>query len=175
MKKSTHKSRFAIGAAVCTAAMVATVPIGDASAGGDGRGDGWQPLAFAPYDAACGTTTVHVSTSVNKEYYRETILPDGTVQWQVTGALTVKYATGTGESVIVNASGPGHLLVFPSTDVQVLAKGLNSYTFTQEQAETLGVPQISVSAGPIDVTWHPDGTVSGHMGNIIRDVCAELT
>ena len=118
---------------------------------------------------------MHVSVAVNKEYYRETTLPDGTVQWQVNGLLTVTYATDEGESITINGSGPGHLLVFPSSDVQVVAKGLNSFTFTQEQAESLGVPQISVSAGPFDVTWHPDGTVSGQLGTIILDVCAELT
>ena len=75
----------------------------------------------------------------------------------------------------MNSSGPGHLLAFPSSDVQILAKGRNSFTFTLEQAETLGVPQISVSAGPFDVTFHSDGTVSGQLGNIIRDICAELT
>ena len=171
MRKSNDRVRFAIGTAVLAAAMVVALPANDAFA----RGDGWQPLAFAPYDAACGATTVHVSASVNREYYRETTLPDGTVQWQVNGSLNVTYATDEGESITVNASGPGHLLVFPSSDVQILAKGLNSFTFTLEQAQTLGVPQISVSAGPFDVTFHPDGTVSGQLGNIIRDICAELT
>jgi hypothetical protein len=171
MRKSNDRGRFAIGAAVLAAAMVVALPASNAFA----RGDGWQPLAFAPYDAACGATTVHVSVAVNKEYYRETTLPDGTVQWQVDGLLTVTYATDEGESITINGSGPGHLLVFPSSDVQVVAKGLNSFTFTLEQAESLGVPQISVSAGPFDVTWHPDGTVSGQLGNIILDVCAELT
>jgi hypothetical protein len=42
------------------------------------------------------------------------------------------------------------------------------------QAATLGVPQLQVSAGPTDVILHPDGSVSGHPGNIIRDICAEL-
>ena len=171
MRKSNDRVRFAIGTAVLAAAMVVALPASDAFA----RGDGWQPLAFAPYDAACGATTVHVSASVNREYYRETTLPDGTVQWQVDGTLNIQYATDGGQSITVNSSGPGHLLAFPSGDVQILAKGRNSFTFTVEQAETLGVPQISVSAGPFDVTFHPDGTVNGHLGNIIRDVCAELT
>jgi hypothetical protein len=156
MRKSTDLGRFGIGATVVAAAIAVAPPAADASAA---RGDEWQPLAFAPYDAACGATTVHVSAVRNMEYYRETPLPDGTVQWQVTG----------------NASGPGHLLTFPSGDVQILAHGRNSFTFTPEQAATLGVPQISVSAGPFDVTFHSDGTVSGHLGTIIEDVCAELT
>lgn len=172
MRKSTDLGRFGIGATVVAAAIAVAPPAADAS---EARGDEWQPLAFAPYDAACGATTVHVSAVRNKEYYRETTLPDGTVQWQVTGALDVNYATDDGASVTVNASGPGHLLTFPSGDVQILAHGRNSFTFTPEQAATLGVPQISVSAGPFDVTFHSDGTVSGHLGTIIEDVCAELT
>lgn len=171
MRKSTDRGRFAIGAAVLAAATVVALPTNHAFA----RGDGWLPLPFAPYDAACGTTTVHVSAPVNREFYLETTLADGTVQWHVTGSLDLNYATDDGKSITVNSSGPGHLLTFPNADVQVLAKGRNSFTFTPEQAETLGVPQISVSAGPFDVTFHPDGTVSGHLGNIIRDVCAELT
>ena len=49
-----------------------------------------------------------------------------------------------------------------------------SYPLTASQAATLGVPQLQVSAGPTDVVIHPDGSVSGYMGNIIRDICAEL-
>ena len=169
MGKSIHKGRFTASAAVLAAAMVVTLPAYDVSA----RGNGWQYLDFASYDAACGPTTVHVS-GVSQEYYRETTLPDGTVEWQVTGSLYVTYETDE-KSITVNSSGPGHLLVFPDGVVEVVAHGRNSFTFSAEQAETLGVPQISVSAGPFDVKWHTDGTVSGHLGTIIRDVCAELT
>jgi hypothetical protein len=171
MTKIPSGGRIAIVAASLTGATLMALPAGGAWAA---RGDGWQPLFFAPYDAACGATTVHSSTSVNQEYYRETRLPDGTIRWQVTGALKINYTTDE-HSVNVNASGPGNLLNHVNGDVQILADGLNSYTFTPEQAATLGVPQISVSAGPIDLTFHPDGSVSGHMGNIIEDVCAELT
>lgn len=169
MRTSIHKGGFAISAAVLAAAMVVTLPGYDVSA----RGNGWQYLDFASYDAACGATTVHVS-GVSQEYYRETTLPDGTVQWQVTGSLYVTYETDQ-KSMTVNSSGPGHLLVYPDGVVEVVAHGRNSFTFSAEQAETLGVPQISVSAGPFDVKWHTDGTVSGHLGTIILDVCAELT
>lgn len=170
MRKSIHKGRFATSAAVLAAAMVVALPAHDASA----RGNGWQYLDFPSYDAACGDTVVHVS-GVSQEYYRETTLPDGRVQLQVTGSLVVTYATDAGASVTVNSSGPGYLLISSDGVQQVVAHGRNSFTFSAEQAETLGVPQISVSAGPFDVTWHTDGTVSGHLGTIIRDVCAELT
>ena len=109
----------------------------------------------------------------------------------MTGRLVLNYATDAGQSVTVNASGPGNLYIYPNGDTQIVSHGLNSFTFSEDQAATLGIPaicchfsedqtpradpQISVSAGPMDVTFRPDGTVSGHMGNIIEDVCAEIT
>lgn len=157
--------------AVVAASVTIAVPATAAWA----RGDGWESLPFTPYDAACGDTVVHVNATVNKEFGRSTELPGGVVRTQITGSLFLNYSTDAGSSVDVNASGPGNTYAYPSGDFQVVAQGLNSFTFSPNQAATLGVPQISVSAGPIDVTFHTDGTVSGHMGNIIEDVCAELT
>ena len=111
------------------------------------RGDGWLPLPFAPYDAACGTTTVHVSAPVNREFYLETTLADGTVQWHVTGSLDLNYATDDGKSITVNSSGPGHLLTFPNADVQVLAKGRNSFTFTPEVSKSTVACWMAYSTG----------------------------
>jgi hypothetical protein len=92
----------------------------------------------------------------------------------VTGALFVTYSTDAGASVTVNATGPADLFASPNGEFEATGTGLNSFAWDTVSAETLGVPQISVSAGPIDVTFHTDGTVSGHMGTIIEDVCAEL-
>jgi hypothetical protein len=139
------------------------------------RGDRWEPLPFPSYDASCGSTIVHVSAPVNNEYGRTTDLPGGVTRTQVTGRLVLNYSTDAGRSVTVNASGPGNLYVYPNGDTQIVSHGLNSFTFSEDQAATLGIPQISVSAGPMDVTFHADGTVSGHTGNIIQDVCTEIT
>jgi hypothetical protein len=177
MRKRTDRSRLGIQAGIVAAAFVVTLPAGETLA----RGGEWQPLEFPDSDAVCGDTIVHATATDNREFYRETTLADGTVRWDVTGNLVVTYFTDSARSVTVNASGPGHLLVHPlregqtEPDVEVVAHGLNSYWFTAEQAETLGVPQISVSAGPVDVIWHVDGSVEGHLGTIILDVCAELT
>src|SRR6187431_2332644 len=138
MRMCTDRRRFAIAAAALTAAAVVSLPAHHASA----RGGEWEFLAFTPGEAACGDTIVKMTTSVNKEYFREATLPDETISWQVTGSLGVIYAADNGKSVTVNASGPGHLLIHTNGDVQVQAKGLNSYTFTEDQAQTLGVPQI---------------------------------
>jgi hypothetical protein len=138
------------------------------------RGGGWQPLVTGPFDAACGAATVHVTIPVNQQFYRATTLPDGTIQWDITGALKVRYSTDAGASVYVNVSGPGKVLFFTNGDVEQVYQGLNAFAFTPDQAATLGVPQIPWSAGPVDVLFHADGSVSGHLGNILQDICAEL-
>src|SRR5262245_55025668 len=169
MRKSPDTGRFAIVAAVLSSAMVMVLPAGSPLA----RGDGWQPLPSYAFDWACGAQTVHVSAT-SKEYAVETALPDGTIQLHITGSLKTVYSTDEGKSVLVNQSGPGNLFLLPNGDQHFVVQGLNSFTLTPEQAATLGVPQIQVSAGPADFTLHADGTASGHMGNIIMDVCAEL-
>jgi len=170
MSNSPDRGGFAIVAAVLSGAMMMVLPAGSPLA----RGDGWQPLSDYTFDWACGAKTVHVAGFV-KQYFRETDLPDGTIQWQVTGTLKNTYSTDDGKSVNVNASGPGYVLFLPNGDTRILGEGVSSFTLTLEQAATLGVPQIQVSAGPLDLTFHTDGTVSGYMGTIIQDVCAELT
>jgi hypothetical protein len=169
MRKRTYKGPFAISTAVLATAMVVALPAHAASA----RGNDWHYLEFPDQTAACGATTVHVS-GVSNEYYRETTLPDDTVEFEVRGSLVVTYETDAGASVTVNASGPGSLFISPEVPQHVVSHGLNSFWFSPEHAAQLGVPQISLSAGPFDVTWHADGTLSGHLGTIIRDICAEL-
>jgi hypothetical protein len=171
--KRNLRCRCVFVATVLAGAAVAALPAADASA----RGDGWQRAPFPDYDASCGTTVVHVHAVKNEEFYRETPLPDGSIRLQVTGSLKLRYSTDAGKTAMVNASGPGHVLLSADGPVTYLAKGLNSFTFNPEQAKTLGVPQISVSAGPTNFTYNndPDDTVSGHLANIIRDICAELT
>ena len=138
------------------------------------RGGGWEPLPAPPHDAACGGTIVHVTAPVDKEYFRTATLTDGTVRIDVTGSLKLQFSTDAGASTSANASGPGSEFLYPNGDVEFVTTGLASFPLTASQAATLGVPQLQVSAGPTDVILHPDGSVSGHMGNIIRDICAEL-
>ena len=111
------------------------------------RGGGWEPLPFSAYDASCGSTIVHVSAPVNKEFGRTTDLPGGVTRTQVTGRLVLNYSTDAGHSVTVNASGPGNLYLYPNGDTQIVSHGLNSFTFSEDQAATLGIPQISGAPG----------------------------
>jgi hypothetical protein len=171
MHTTNHKTRVAFQAGLLATAMVAVLPVGNALA----RGGGWEFAPFGAYDAACGATVVHVSAVVNREYAWLSTDADGNDVYKVTGSLRIGYATDAGKEVVVNSSGPGHLTLYSDGGHRVQAMGLNSFTFTEEQADALGVPQISVSSGPFDVTWNADDEVSGHLGTIIRDICAELT
>src|SRR2546428_616713 len=105
------------------------------------RGDDWQPLFPAtPFDALCGSTVVHVSFPVNKEYGIFTTEPDGTVVLKVTGSLFLTFATDAGASFSTNSSGPGQLFFYPNGDVEVDGQGLNTELFSAEQATELGLP-----------------------------------
>ena len=84
------------------------------------------------------------------------------------------FATDAGASTTANASGPGTEFFYPNGGVDFVTSGLTSLPPTASQASTLGVPPLQIGAGPTDVILHPDGSVSGHMGNIIRDIYAEL-
>jgi hypothetical protein len=139
------------------------------------RGGGWQPVQFNPlrrvlrrddYSRGGGRQqgvleAVHAGRRHHPaEVHRRSQDP----------LLDRRRGLGLGQRVRA-----GELFQLANGDLEFVNQGLNSYTFTEDQAAALGVPQISVSAGPIDVTAHSDGTVTEHMGNIIEDVCAEKT
>ena len=72
------------------------------------RGDGWQPLPPPPpFDIQCGSTPVHVTFPVDRQYFRNLPQQDGTIIQQITGSLFVHFATDSGPSVTHNFSGPG--------------------------------------------------------------------
>ena len=156
--------------------LLAALAVGGIAAGAaSSRGDDWQPVEVAPFDWSCGATTVHVTPLVNQEYQRLIATrPDGTEEYQITGAVKAEYATDTA-SVEVNTSGPATVVIHPDGTVEDHARGLFGLLVGPTAAAALGVPsEITVIAGHSDVTFYPDGTVSGHVGNVIQDVCAEL-
>src|SRR5437588_8711703 len=113
------------------------------------RGDGWVPLPASPFDALCGSTIVHVSFPVNKEYGIFTTEPDGTVVLKATGSLTLAFATDAGASFSTNSSGPGQFFFYPNGDFEVDAQGLNTELLSAEQATELGLPsEITLLKGP---------------------------
>jgi hypothetical protein len=140
------------------------------------RGDGWE-LVQLPTDAVafCGSTTVHVSWPVNQEYVRNLPQADGTVIQQFNGYLVVNFATDAGGSVTLNTSGPARSIAYPNGDYEVHGVGLNTGSWTPEQAAAVGMPQVWVSSGLIDFIAHPDGTVTPVViPHNVTDVCAEL-
>src|SRR3989442_1200533 len=140
------------------------------------RGDDWQPLPVNPYDWSCGSTTVHLTFPVNKEYFRDFPQQDGSVIEQFTGFLSVNFATDSGASITDNISGPGKNVFYPNGDFEYNAGGQNGFTLTPDQAASLGLPEIFVSSGPLDITIHPDGSIAPiRLPKVVRDICAELT
>ena len=129
----------------------------------------------AHFDWTCGATAVHGYPVANKEFERTTAtLPDGTVEWQVSGSLKWQLTTDAGASTVVNSSGPGRIFFYPDGSVEIVGQGETLFTFTADQAATFGVSQMTLSKGPADVVFNADGTVSGHLGKVTRDICAEL-
>jgi hypothetical protein len=140
------------------------------------RGDGWQPAVFDPFDWSCGTTTVHVSFPVNRYYVRYISQPDGSTLQQATGFVSVLMTTDAGKSVSAVISGPGRNVIYPNGDFEFHSFGRNSNFLTAEQAEAIGLPEIFLSSGLIDLVIHPDGTITWiRIPNAITDACAELT
>jgi hypothetical protein len=144
-----------------------------------GRGDHWTPAVAIPFDTQCGTTTVHVTIPVNKEFQRVTTNPDGTLVIKVTGQLRVGLATDAGNSLTVNASGPTSKEMFdPATgDLDFIAQGQNLFFLSADQSAATGLPEIFSTTGPVNVVFHADGTVQvNHINlNTVTDLCAALT
>src|SRR5947209_6569878 len=144
-----------------------------------GRGGDWTPVPAAPFDWQCGTTTVHVTVPVNKEYQQVTTLSDGTQVIKVTGSLKIGLATDAGSSLTANASGPANREMFdPNTgNLDFIAQGQNLLFLTEEQSAATGLPEIFSTSGPIDVLFRGDGTVQVNRISLqtLTDLCAALT
>jgi hypothetical protein len=172
-RTSRRRSPFALATSIVAAATVSLLVSPTAAWA---RGDGWEPLEVAPFDApGCGTT-LHISFPVNREYVRQSPGPDGTIILQFTGSLFVTFTTDAGESITVNASGPGMDVVYPNGDFEVHAEGWNVQgPLTPEQAADLGTPELFASTGLLDFTFNSDGSATPiSIPNHVIDLCAEL-
>ncbi|TMK79345.1 MAG: hypothetical protein E6G47_08565 [Actinobacteria bacterium] len=158
---------------VVLAASVVLLPASTAWA----RGDGWQPLPTPPsVDVFCGSTVVHLTFPVNKEYGIFTTEPDGTVVLKVTGSLFLTFTTDAGASFSTNSSGPGELFFYTNGDFETIAQGLSTEAFSAEQAADLGLPsEITLLKGPLDFVLHPDGSATPiRIPSVVTDICAQL-
>jgi hypothetical protein len=144
-----------------------------------GRGGDWTPVVAVPFDTACGTTTVHVTFPVNKEFEQVTTNADDTQVIKVTGSLKVGLATDGGNSLTVNASGPTSKEMFDPTtgDLDFIAQGQSMLFLSAAQSAATGLPQIFTTDGPVDVLFRSDGTVQVNQLNLntVTDLCGALT
>ncbi len=165
-------SKKLLGSGVAVALGLLVMTATNASA----RGDGWQLVKLpSSANAACGSTTVHISWPVNQEYVRNLPQPDGTVIQQFNGYLAVNFATDAGGSVSVNTSGPARSIIFLNGDYEFHGQGLNTGSWTPDQAATTGMPQVWASSGLIDFIAHPDGSVTPVViPHNVTDICAAL-
>ena len=113
---------------------------------------------------------------MNNEYDRlVATLQDGTLQYQFAGSIRLNFATDAGASVTVSASSPGTQFVHPDGTIEFMTFGRVVDVAGPGEADALGLPSnIVVLTGRNDITYHFDGTVSGTIGTVAEDVCAEL-
>jgi hypothetical protein len=170
--------------AACVAAGALTVVVASAGAA-SARSLDWAPWTPpAPtIDIACGSTPVHLSWPVNKEYMRtQKTLPDGSSVTQFTGSLTVHLATDDGRSLTVSAGGPTQERdnLGGTFDYEVHSEGHYVWSITPELAAELGVPQVFASEGLIDFVVHQSALneitsiTPVRVPANVQDLCAEL-
>src|SRR5256886_11266192 len=144
-------SRKLVGSGVAVALGLLVMTATNASA----RGDGWQLVKLpSSANAACGSTTVHISWPVNQEYVRNLPQPDGTVIQQFNGYLAVNFATDAGGSVAGNTAGPARNKHFLDGDYECHGQGVKTGSWAPDQATTHGKPHVWASAGLTELLAH---------------------
>ena len=144
------------------------------------RGPKWVFLPADPLTlpASCSFPVV-VDFVTNKEFGKATENPDGSIDVRITGSLIAEATnTDTGESVVMNASGPGTLHFLPDGSLTVAAQGHTFEFFLADEVEALGLPSaIFLWAGPTHLTVGADGiaTSATFRGHMLLDVCSALS
>jgi streptogramin lyase len=145
-----------------------------------GRGPKWQFQPSGPFTLPaefCGFK-VRVAFPVNKAYAKVLKASDGSMTFLSTGALKLSYTNmRTGKTVTGNASGPSKTTVFPDGSAVVAGKGHAGLFLPPDLAQRFGLPTVSVTAGPLTISFDPDGhltSLSLH-GHVLADVCAALS
>jgi hypothetical protein len=118
-------------------------------------------------------------TEFNQYIIQETISPDGTITWHITGhaELTVENLS-THESVTYNVSGPGTVVIDPSGAFSVDVAGPNLFwTLPENLPEDEDVPTISYTTGHVTFEVDASGQTTSYTlagGARQTDVCAVL-
>jgi hypothetical protein len=181
-QKADHRSRSSMVVPLALLALTAAVAFLMGPASASANNDPHRIyLAAAPFDlpsSFCGFP-VHVEFPVNKEYAKVSTAADGSTIFKVTGSLFVSLTnTATGESITVNASGPGTATFSPDGTTEIFdASGLALLFGTN--LTQLGFPSnIVQTSGPtlgtLDLTtlaW----TSMSRQPHVLLDVCAALS
>jgi hypothetical protein len=144
------------------------------------RGPKWE---FLFSDPLVVTTSCNFPVALdfprNMEFGKWIENPDGSFDVRVTGSLHVSAKNmNSGETVTVNASGPGLLHISADGSLTILSHGLVFAWFLAEEVEPFGLPSaMFVWSGQLQATVDADGndtavTLHGHMH---LDVCATLS
>ena len=135
-------------------------------------------LPAGPVDLPVGFCRfpTHYEVVANKEYGKITTLSDGTLIIRETGALKLR-ATNvrSGKSVLLNASGPGTITIYPDGSLTIDGTGHWLLFNLAADAASFGLPAVILTSGHVHQALDPAATpialsVTGH----VTDVCAAL-
>jgi hypothetical protein len=151
------------------------------TSGASARGPKWEFLPPEPFTlpaASCGFP-VALDFPRNKEFGKETDNPDGSVDLLFTGSFNASATnTDTGKTVVVNASGPGHIHLYPDGSQSFLFLGHTlDFFFSAADAESIGAPSaLFLWAGQVRATFDADGneTSETYGGHMLLDICTAL-
>jgi hypothetical protein len=136
-------------------------------------------LPAGPFDIPAGVCTfpVHVDVPMNNEYAKVTTLPDGSTQYDITGAFKVTLTNvATGKMLSLNISGP-QTIVFPASGSILSADLYGASLVYVTNGASFGLPNLMLTAGPFSYTTDTsnDTIVSVTRAPQVRtDVCAAL-
>src|SRR5436190_6375694 len=159
-----RRTAFAVSAIGCWAALAAP-----ASATAPTRQPVQIPQSF-PIGGICAFT-VQLDVLVNRETL--TTFADGTQR--ASGTLKVRLTnTTSGESIVVNASGPATFRTLSDGTVVQTGRGLGLQPFPAEASIT-GKAEFLQFSGPETLKFYPDGSFKEvKRGHVKLDVCAVL-
>jgi hypothetical protein len=135
-------------------------------------------LPAGPVDLPVGFCSfpVHIDVVANKEYGKITTMPDDTTIIKVTGTFKVRVTNvSTGTSVLLNASGPGTITIYPDGSVTVDGTGHGLTLNPAAAAASFGLPGVLFTSGRYHETLDPTGTPTAlSVTGRATDVCAAL-
>jgi hypothetical protein len=136
-------------------------------------------LPAGPFDLPVGFCSfpTHFDVVANKEYGKITTLPDETTIIKVTGTLKLRATNvSTGKTVLLNASGPATITIYPDGSVTFDSSGHLLNYLPAASAGLFGFPGVMLISGQFHETDDPTGTPTAmSVTGRVTDVCAALS